>query len=93
MSQKGQYICWNREGDEAKKLEELFQLFKETGGKAGVDPDLYSPSQIRQQVYDAFLDDFKNVNRNTFHGNFRKTAASWKINQHVTTGRKGKNRK
>ena len=90
MSQTGQYKRWNRDSTEAHKLDELFNLFKATDGKAGVDPDLSAPAQIRQQVYDAFLDNFKQINRATFHTNFRKTAALWKLNQHVTTGRKGK---
>ena len=90
MSQKGQYIRWSSTGDEATKLKELFALFQATDGKAGVDPDLYSPSQIRLQVYDAYVDDFKKINRNNFPNNFRKVAADWKIDHHVTTGRKGK---
>ena len=89
MSQK-QFVRWSKDCAENHKLIELFNLFDATNGQAGADPNLSSPAQIRLHVYDKYAEDFKRVNKSTFSTNYRKTAAQWKINKDITTGRKGK---
>ena len=79
---------WDRSGPEAKELTNLFNLHKATNGKAGVDPNLKKPGQIKDQVYHKY-DAFQKLNIERFPNNFRNLAADWLLNEAINTGRKG----
>jgi hypothetical protein len=88
MSNK-RFKTWDINGTESSKLQELFNLYQQTEGKAGINPDLTKPSIILEQVYHQheFL---HTLNKSYFADRFRSLANKWKLNKALTTGRKRK---
>ena len=84
------YKNWSSKSSTAKKLIELFELYKSTNGAAGVNYKLNSPSEINSEVYNKheFL---RPYNPDYFSKNhFRSLRNNWQTAKAKEQGRKNK---